>query len=139
MNNKKENNGINPIKYIKKGFWVWFGFLGAIISVLVGIFALILLLGLIFSAYNYISTKPQRDWERCWERENAIFHSKWDKLSPLPPFEAETDMKKASSIFDKRQKVRETLEIPSIICKKKGYKQFGKYRNGIGGELKVDG
>lgn len=134
MNEQKPEEKVNPIKYIKKGFWVWFGFLGAIISAMIGIFVLYLFFGWFISIYNYISTKPQRDWEECWKTENTAYHKKWDKLSDsnrLPK-----DMKDATLMFEKRQEVRKKLKLPSVICEEKGYKKFGHYTNSITGERK---
>ena len=136
MDGKRENDGVNPIKYIQKGFWVWFGFLGAVLSVIVGVFILYLLAGFIFSvytyifsAYTYISTKPQRDWEECWENENTAYFKRWEELASLKSRNIkypEYLTKREVLIFSKEgQRIGDNLKLPSVICREKGYKQFG--------------
>lgn len=138
MDGKRENDGVSPIKYIQKGFWVWFGFLGAVISVIVGVFILYLLAGLIISAYTYISTKPQRDWEECWKNENTAYFKRWEELASLKSGNIkypEYLSKREALIFSKEgQRIGDNLKLPSVICREKGYKQFGVYKKSFLGK-----
>lgn len=139
MDERKPEDKVNPVKYIQKGFWVWFGFLGAAVSVLVGISVLYWIAGLVLSYHAYMSAKPQRDWDECWFKESRIYHKRVDDLSGTnEKFIGSMSMKEAGLGFERRQAVMKRMKLPSVICKEKGLKAFGRYYKTLNGEYKVE-
>lgn len=150
MDGGKDETRLEARRYIKQGFWMWFGFFLALIAACAGIFLLFLLgigvSGLYISVTTYLADAPKRQFKECYDKELSKYKMTLEHFS-ISPQEIKKlspeNRKRLALLQDARrmgaitepeinsiilkQILRKPLMLPSVVCKGQGLTPYGEY------------